>query len=263
MEIIDFWNGNKSESRQGYELELLEACLCASEVNGSYELRIDNTDYPLAEDEGNIFRNGADILVTVAGNVKFRNREKIVISRPLAKGLLGYRLLIVRSEDADRFKGIKEMRELQELSIGIPETWADADLFRSNQFSVVEKGSFEELFHRLKGREFDYTALGANEIESAFNEHAQPLGGLQIEPSLMIYYSFPLVFYVHPDKRQLAERVESGLQALIDSGEFDDLFAKYHGDIVERLNLKNRRTFTLQNPVLPEEMMDFRSALLD
>ena len=264
MDHINFWNGNKTSARQGYETALLHACLSATDAKyGAADLVVDDTDYPLAEDEGNIFEFGADILVTVAGNVKFEHKQKIVINRPLTKGLLGYRLIMVRKESLEQFKDLKSAAELQALSIGIPATWADAEMFRKNNYNVVEKGIFDDLFVLLKNREFDYTALGANEIEEAFQQRAEPLGGISIEPSAMIYYPFPLVFYVSPGRPELAERVEAGLKAIMDNGDHDKIFNKYHGDVVQRLNLKQRKIFTLQNPFLPGEMADFKPTLLD
>ena len=96
----------------------------------------------------------------------------------------------------------------------------------------------------IKNGTFDYVALGVNEIEQIFQQQVVPLGGISIAPSLMLYYPFPLVFYVNPDKPSLAERVKKGLNRIITNGEFEVLFEHYHGDIVQRLNLRNREIFT-------------------
>ena len=265
---ITFWNGNKSAARQAFEKELLQASLKATATQyGSWTLNIDSNNYSPTE-EGNIFSatlsgtQSADVLVTVAGNTKFNNKPKIMISQPLTKGLLGYRLLMVKDQSLPAFRKINTVEDLQALSIGIPESWADAELFRQNAYSVTEKGSFDDLFIRLKKGEFDYTALGANEIEAAFEQRVAPVGGISIEPTMMIYYPFPLVFYVNPDKPELAERLEQGLKIIQANGDYDKLFIKHHGDVVERLNLKNRKVFTLKNPILPKSMSPFQSTLL-
>ena len=264
MQIIHFWNGNKTSARQAYETELLEACLSATAAEfGVSKLKIDNTDCPLAEDEGNVFDAGTDILVTVAGNVKFKDKLKIMINRPLTKGLLGYRLLLVRDESLPRFCELNDTTELKTFAIGIPETWADAEIFRQNKYTVVEKGSIDDLFTQLKERAFDYTALGVNEIESAFEQRVEPLGGISIEPSLMLYYPFPLVFYVNHNASGLAARVHAGLNAICDNGEYQRIFAKHHGDVVNRLQLRQRRILVLENPLLPDELADFKPTLMD
>jgi ABC-type amino acid transport substrate-binding protein len=105
-------------------------------------------------------------------------------------------------------------------------------------------------------------ALGANEIEEAFTTMAEPLGDLVIEPTLMLYYPFPLVFYLNPKRVELAARVKVGLQYIINNGQLDAIFNKYNGNIVERLSLKQRKALHLNNPILPNEMRDFSPDLL-
>ena len=264
MQNIVFWNGNKSPARQNYEAALLEACLEVTDLEyGLVQTQVDNTDYPNAEDEANIFASGADILVTVAGNIKFKDKQKLVIPQPLTKGLLGYRLLLVRDESLTKFAQINTPQQLQTLSIGIPETWADAALFRHNQYKVIEQGTLDDVFLLLKKGVFDYVALGVNEIEEIFEHRIAPLGGISIEPSLMLYYAFPLVFYVHARNNILAERIDKGLKMIIANGEHDTLFSDYHGDVAQRLNLQNRNMFTLKNPMLPPEIENFSANLLD
>ncbi|WP_412972901.1 hypothetical protein [Glaciecola sp. MF2-115] len=250
MNSIKFWNGNKSAARQSYELELLSHCLPS-------EIEVDNTDYPSAEDEGNIFTTGCDVLVTVAGNVKFSNKDKIVINQPICKGLLGYRLLIIRRSSSYKFESLSSKEQLQELSIGIPATWADAELFRLNDYKVVEQGRLDDLFLRLQNKQFDYLALGANEIESLYTQLAEPLGTLAIQSSILLYYPLPLIFYVNPKRHELAEKLKLGLNELIQSGKHQTLFDKHHGDVVERLNLSSRKLITLTNPHLPQELAGF------
>jgi hypothetical protein len=264
MQQVYFWNGNKSPARQSYETALLQACLKATDAEySSVNVCIDNTDYPNADDEANIFANGADVLVTVAGNVKFQNKPRIVISQPLTKGLLGYRLLLVRDQSLSKFAQIKQPQQLQQLSVGIPETWADAELFRYNRYKVIEQGNLDNLFLLLKNGTFDYVALGVNEIEEIFKHRAVPIGGISIEPSLMLYYPFPLVFYVNPCNPVLAQRIEKGLKLIAINGEHETLFSHHHGDVAQRLNLRNRNTLSLTNPMLPPDMTGFSGSLLN
>lgn len=260
---ISMWNGNKTDSRQEYEREILAAALSATnKTHGPWNLTIDKTDYPAAEDEASVFRTkGFDIFGTVAGNQKLANEQKILIPLPLMKGLLGYRILIVRAGDREKFAAIKTAKELQKLRLGIPSTWADAELFRQNGYQVVEKGSFDELFTRLRNKEFDYVSFGANEVAGVFAERAATGGELVIEQSLLVYYPFPLVFYVNPQNKALAARVTQGLTRISSNGELDKIFKRYFGKELEQLKLHERQKIQLNNPMLPPEMVDFKPGL--
>lgn len=260
---VEFWNGNKTESRQQYELSILNAALDASRQKyGDYHIVHDSADLS-PDEESAIFRTrAADVFVTVAGNPKLKNEKKRMVAHPLMKGLLGYRLLIVREADLDKFSAIQSESSFKDLRIGVPEGWADADLFRHNGYNVVEGGTYDTLFDSLASNDFDYVALGANEIEKAFRHRAAPFQMFVIEPDTLLYYPFALVFYVNPDNPELAERLRFGLDAIDRNGVAQRLFEEATGDLVERLRLKERKIFRLENPLLPAEMRTFRSDLL-
>jgi len=179
------------------------------------------------------------------------------------KGILGFRVLIIREEDKDKFAGIENEDELKSLRAGIPHNWPDAEFFRFNGYEVVEGGSFEELFYRLHDKKFDYTALGANEVEGELTEREDEGVGLAIEEQLLVYYPFPVVFYVNPDLPELAERIEKGMSAISEDGTLDEIFFKHNGEIMESLNFWERKVFKLDNPIIPDEMADFQSRLLE
>lgn len=255
MTTLHFWNGNKSSVRQAYELSLLQRVMnITSGDYGHAAIEEDLTDYPRAEDEGSIFQKGGDLCVTVAGNPKFQSGRFIPVYDPIMDGLLGHRLLIIRQEDQPEFSRCVSAEMLRKKVMGIPETWADAPLFRSNGYPVEERGSFDELFYRLKTGEFDYVSMGVNEVFPVFAEKAAELGGLVIESSLRLYYPFALVFYVHPNQPQLAERLRVGLRTLRRSGEFGVMFQSYFQQLFIDADFQARRGIYLTNPVLPSEL---------
>lgn len=259
---IKFWNGNKTPSRQQYEREILDAALAATNAKGPYSIEESRTDYPLAEDEASVFRSkGFDLFGTVAGNQKLAGEQKILVPLPLMKGILGYRILIVRKADAQKFAAIKSADELKKLRMGIPATWADAGLFRHNGYPVVEKGSFDDVFQRLENNEFDYVTFGANEVNSVFTGRAAKSGKLMIEPSLLVYYPFPLVFYVNPQQPALADRITEGVKTISTNGELDKIFNRYYGEVLGQLKLATRTRIILENPILPKEMANFKPAI--
>ncbi|MBD3584293.1 amino acid ABC transporter substrate-binding protein [Salinimonas sp. HHU 13199] len=264
QQTIAFWNGNKTQVRQVYERKLLDAVLNATvKAHGPFAVS-ENTETLTNREESDVFTDqNTDVFVTVAGNPKLRNKDKIVVAQPLMKGLLGHRLLIVRKQDLPRFDNIQTEAAFKQLSIGIPDGWADAELFRHNGYNVVEGGTFDEIFDLLAAKKFDYVALGANEIEQAFESRAEKYEMFSIEPTTLLYYPFALVFYVNPEKPALAERLREGLEAVEQSGEAQRLFDEATGNLIERLNLTDRKVFHLQNPMLPETLQKYRSPLLN
>ena len=254
---IDFWNGNRSGIRQRYEREILDAILKATlETHGNYQIQESFTDYSGIEESGAFSEKNHHLLVTIAGNQKFSDEEKIVISKPIAKNLLGYRILIIKNKDIEKFKEVSDNQLLKKYAQGIPETWSDAAIFRYNNFNVIEEGTFDDIFEQLSDGKFDYVTFGANEVLPIFETRASKFKTLEIESNLLIFYPFPLVFYVNPSMPKLAERVEEGLKNITDSGELDAIFNTYYANIVQVLQLDKRTLFVLENPLIPKEFVN-------
>jgi len=251
---LKFWNGNRSEARQVYEREVLQAILETTETEwGEIGIEESVEEYP-GDDEALVFtKKGHDLFVTIAGNQKFQEGDMIVIPHLLTKNLLGYRVPIIRKEDAGLFNNISEHEDIQKLEHGIPETWSDATIFRHNGYNVVEEGNFDDIFDRLENGLFDYSAYGANEVLGVYENRASTREGLIIDQNVLLFYPFPLVFYINPDLPELAQRIDEGMQMIISSGRLDEIFEDHYGDIVGQLNLDGRRLFVLENPLIPDE----------
>ena len=260
--MVKFWSGNRSEARQVYEREVLNAIMKATEPDwGAWQIQESLDDYPGDEESMAFAEKGQDLLVTVAGNQKFRKDEVIMIPHPITKNLLGYRVLIIREEDAELFGQMSNASDLKKLRHGIPLTWCDAEIFRHNRYNVLEEGSFDDIFERLQSGRVDYIAFGANEVLGVYNSMASRYKGLIIEKNILLFYQFPLVFYVNPQVPRLAKRIEDGFQKISSTGKLDSIFNHHYGNIVEQLNLNNRVLFTLDNPLIPDEFRHLKPDL--
>lgn len=245
--MIKFWNGNKSGARQNYEYQLLELLL--EETHFAGQIDNDLTDYPRAEDEGEVLDKGADILVTVAGNRKFIDKSFIEIKHPLCFGLLGWRLAIVANHRLQEFQSIS-MQALKEKKVGVPATWVDAELFRANGFNVVERGSLDDMLEWVVDGSVDFITLGANEAHEILQQEPQRCVQLAIEPTLTIYYPFPLVFYINHQNMALANLISQQLAEK--KTQIMELFDRHYGDVVDQAQLHQRIKLTLDNPMLPD-----------
>jgi len=255
---VDFWNGNRSEIRQDHEREVLEVILEATSAEfGPWKIKESRKDYPGDEESKAFSQKKHDVLVTIAGNQKFNTEDLIVIHKPLAKNILGYRVPIINQKDSLKFTKTSKTN-IKLLTQGIPETWSDADIFRNNGFEVSEEGTFDDIFDRLTKGNFDFITFGANEVKSIFQNRASKAEGLIIEDNLMFFYPFPLVFYVNPNQLELAKRLKKGLSIIENDGTLDAIFKSYYGILVEDLNLKNRQLIQLENPFIPEEFADLK-----
>lgn len=257
---VDFWNGNRSEIRQHYESDVLQAVLeVTSNEFGAFQLIESRKEYPGVEESRAFSHKKHDVLVTVAGNQKFKENEVIMISKPLAKNLLGYRIPIIKEKNQAKLANAKNIKKLVH---GIPKTWSDATIFKYNEFAISEEGDFSDIFERLTSDNFDYTTFGANEVKSIYQNRDLKNKGLVIEESTLLFYPFPLVFYVNPKNETLAKRINTGLQTIEENGTLDAIFQDYYGSLVKDLNLTKRELITLSNPLIPKSLIGIQPNLV-
>lgn len=244
---INFWNGNKSKVRQQHELAVLnEIKKC---IGSHWSITHNTTDYSRAEDEAAIFQLGADLLTSVAGNIKLSRYTQYSIPQPICGNMLGCRLLVINRANSNLFKEIAD-RDLKRKIAGIPATWADAQLLRCNGFSVLEKGSLADMFEMLRQGLCDYIPLGINEVQSLFDSHSHDEDTLSIENSIMLYYALPIVFYVHPKNAKLKESIAFGIELIQQNGMLHQLYEQHYGTTIRLMKPENRRLFQLINPNL-------------
>jgi hypothetical protein len=76
------------------------------------------------------------------------------------RGLLGYRLLLIRADDQARFAKVRTLDDLRHLRAGLGKGWADVNIFEASGVEVVEGSNYEGLFGMLKPSASISFALG-------------------------------------------------------------------------------------------------------
>lgn len=71
---------------------------------------------------------------------------------------------------------------------------------------------------------------------------------------MALYYPLPRYIFTTKGNTVIRKRVEKGLNTLIASGEFEEMWAAYHGDVIRNINLEKRKVFRISNPTLPDEI---------
>lgn len=172
----------------------------------------------------------------------------------LYKGLLGNRIFIINKNNQSKFDNIKTMEDLKKITIGQGKTWADTKILESNGLNVVKANKYESLFLMVEGGRFDAFSRGVHEPFGELASHAH-LKDLTVEKNLMLVYRMPFYLFVSPNNKTLAKDLEAGLNAAIADGSFDEVFFGDPSvqDVMAKADMKNRRSFFLDNPTLSKE----------
>lgn len=194
--------------------------------------------------------SGRNINVHIVPTRKKWEEKTIPIRIPIVKGLLGYRLFLIKRDNLMKFSSIKSLNELKGLRAGLRQQWNTTEAMKALGFRVVQGSNYEGLFHMLICGRFDYFPRGVNEIFPEFNLRSQNLQDMVIEPSKALYLPQPTYIFVSPMYSELAKRIEAGLRKMIQGGSFDDLFWGHHESSIQQAGLDRRQIFTVDNPLL-------------
>lgn len=247
-----------SDTRYNYHWQVLRAALDATSAQwGPYELRpapYMNETRQVAE-----LQKPDGLLNTMVLDTTRELEEKLTPVRlPIDKGLLGYRVFLIRKADQDRFSTLRTLDQLRQFSIGQGADWSDTRILQQAGFHVVTGYSYEGLFGMLNHRRFDAFGRGAVEVQGEMSTFGKQYPDMAIEKSLLLYYPLPVYFWFDRDAsgQERARRVEQGMRLIQANGTFDRLFKAEFGDLVRSLNLKGRRLFKIDNPLLPSGSKD-------
>ncbi|MCX2860327.1 hypothetical protein OOZ63_00550 [Paucibacter sp. PLA-PC-4] len=178
-----------------------------------------------------------------------RERRLLPIRIPLERGLIGWRLALVRAGDRERFAALQDLADLAPHVAGQLHDWPDTAILRANGLRVRAHSHFQSLFSQLAEGVVDYLPRSIIEIDGEVQAYADR--GLAIEPHLLLRYPTALYFFVSPRRPQLHADLSQGLEAAQADGSFERAFQQQFGALAARHRLAQRRQLQLANPALP------------
>ncbi|SMF43181.1 type 2 periplasmic-binding domain-containing protein [Pseudogulbenkiania subflava] len=191
--------------------------------------------------------------VRVAWSMTSIEREAALrpIRIPINKGLIGWRLPLVRAEQANLLAGVRTVQDLRHFIAGQGHDWPDTDILRGNGLKVVGVPQYENLFRMLVLKRFDYFPRSLIEIRAEAERHRAD--GIVIDQHLVIRYPTAFYFFVNRRDTALATTIERGLERAIADGSFDRLFCRHYAGFIEQARLEKRTVIELDNPILPPQ----------
>lgn len=232
-----------------YEIALLQLALDHTADEGPF--RLENQGLDLSEDRAVISLNQGAFDVTFMVLTRQRERELLPIRIDLTRGIQGFRVFLIRKQDAAAFAEVKTLGELARFKAGFGAQWGDLGALTSNGLPVVTSAEGSRLYPMLAIGRFDYFPRGINEVWDNLTQHAAEAPQMMVEENLALFYPLVQCFVVAKTSQPLAARIERGLQMALSDGSMKRLFMKFHQQDLERAQIGHRRVLMLSNPDLP------------
>ena len=244
------------DTRFEYYWQLLARALTLTEPDfGPYVLRSATSAMTERRALEELMTDSGKITVLVHGNVADYEKQLLPVYFPLDKGLLGYRVFLIRSETQARLESVKGLGDLRQHSIGQGLNWGDVTILRNAGLTVVEGTSYEGLFAMLAAGRFELFSRGVVEIGEELARQKSNHPELMIERNLLLYYPLTRYFYVRrsPEGEALARRISTGLERMLSNGSFDKMFQTFKAPFENEIGFRNRLLIEIDNPLQTPE----------
>lgn len=236
-----------TDTRGEYPLKLLALALEQTGVN----YRLISSDR-IMQQSRSIKRLMDNREVNVVWTMTDEQREEqlLPIRIPIYKGLIGWRIFIIRKDMASRFEYIQGLDQLLKLNPIQGSDWPDTKILQANGFDVLTSPSHQEIFTLLANAQGDFFPRSLVEIwdEVELNNIDNKF---KVEPKFGIRYPAAMYYFVNKNSVPLANLIRTGLEKAIKNGKFDELFYETHQPYLDKADLSHRTFYQLQNSFLP------------
>ena len=167
------------------------------------------------------------------------------VNTPLYRGLFGYRILLIDKKVRPHIKNITDKDGLRQLMGGLGIGWTDTDIFRANDIPIVTAPSRETLWRMLAAGRFDYFPRAISEALPEMEANTEKFPNIEIDQNLLLYYPFPVFYYVNSKRPELHKRISEGVNILIQDGTFDRIWIEAHLELFHKLKVWQRNVIQL------------------
>lgn len=173
-----------------------------------------------------------------------RERQLMPIRVPLDRGLMGWRLLLVNTNQPFLLVNPKKTDTLFVQG----HDWPDSEILVANDIKIHTTNDYHAMFVMVEKGRADAMPRSVLEV---FEEKKGVARNLFIASDVMLYYPTAEYFFVAKNDKDLAAAIEYGLNRMVKDGSFNTLFNQYFGSMLAQLQVKNRKVIKLANPQLP------------
>ena len=237
------------DASHDYFIGLLRLALIKTADEYGYAV-IHTVPYPGQERTLKFLALGAFYDVIWTANSDVRDTKLLKIPFPLFRGGLGWRGMVIRDKDSNKFSAINSVKDFKSLVACQGLHWPDADVLENAGLSVARVGFFDAMLQMVELNRCDYLPLSIFEGQAELSLVKESFPNLIFYQDLIIQYPLSMHYFVNSNNAQLAARLKLGLERLYESGEYDQ-YMKDHPltkGAFPLTKFKSSRIIKLKNP---------------
>ena len=232
------------DERGEYGLALLQLALVKS--GGQYRVELSPTR--MQQNRALVELQSGSGRIDIVGTMTSAEREEALlpVRIPMTRGLIGWRIGLVRADHKDLLRDVRSVDDLKRFSTAQGHDWPDLQILRHSGLTVHAVAIYSGLFGMLNAGRIDWAPRSANEIWAEAARHPE----LAIDNHIVVHYPTADYFFVNRNNPALAEAVRTGLEAALADGSFEQLFYLHYGRLLRNARFEQRLVIQLPNPLL-------------
>ncbi|GJJ00106.1 hypothetical protein RugamoR64_06440 [Duganella rhizosphaerae] len=232
------------DERGEYGLALLQLAL--AKTGAQYRVELSPTR--MQQNRALVELQSGSGRIDIIGTMTSIEREAALlpVRIPMTRGLIGWRIGLVRADHKDLLRDVRSLEDLKRFSTAQGHDWPDLEILRHSGLKVHPVAVYSGLFGMLNAGRIDWTPRSANEIWAEAAHHPE----LAIDTHIVLHYPTADYFFVNRNNPALAEAVRLGLEAALADGSFEQLFYLHYGRLLRNARLEQRLIIQLPNPLL-------------
>ena len=240
------------DPQRDYFLSVLR--LAAEQALPDYDITLKPIDVTMyqARQLMNIQSGVIDISWTMT--TEAREQRFAPIRIPLMRGLLGYRVGIIKRANQPFFDLINNTEQLKTLRTLQGHDWPDTQILMAHQFNVGTTSNYQRIHQLLLEDKYHFFPRGVLEAykEVALLDDVR----YSVDTRHLLVYPTAVYFFTRHEDSDVHRGVTLGLQRAIADGSFQTLFLSYqqHKQNLEKVNPKKRVVHCLTNPLAPASL---------
>lgn len=169
---------------------------------------------------------------------------------PLDRGMLGWRIFLIRSEDQAEYSKVQNLASLRNKVAGQGTGWSDVKILESAGLEVRTASVIDSVMGMLHTKRIDFFPLGANEAYALLAKFERTPGALAVEQRLTLIYPFGRFFYLRKGNDALKAAIETGMVLALADDSLQKLLESHpmFKDAFGRAKLKHRQIIHIENP---------------
>lgn len=197
---------------------------------------------------------GKNINVYFAFTQENMERIAIPIRIPVRRGIVNYRLLLIKRGTEKLFANVNTIDDLKKLQVGVDTAWATYKTLLHHDFNIVPVADYDSMFNMLARKRFTYIPRSVSEIYGEIDRHSDEFYDFVVEPSLVLYIPSATYVFVSRESPRIADRLKEGLEMMLENGDLLKIFNRFFLDSIEKADIRNRKIIYIDNPHLPSSV---------